>query len=137
LIHFSKGTIICGHIRVITQLVVGCRDVALIRNAVQKIGVPLIIGWCDLDGNGAVDMTDFFSSLQAPGDASALNRCPSLQPSAGGTLAAGRGAVHLNRARVAPDRDFGTRSFYGSLAHRQDADADCLKAEESTGVKPG
>jgi hypothetical protein len=39
--------------------VVSASDVVLIRNAILKTGDPLMIGWCDLDGNGAVDMTDF------------------------------------------------------------------------------
>ncbi len=62
--------------------VVSASDVVLIRNAIQKIGDPLMIGWCDLDGNGAVDMTDFSLARKRRGrtcteplpDASVLGR---------------------------------------------------------------
>ena len=39
--------------------VVNAQDMVLIRNAILKIGDPLMIGWADFDGNGVVDMNDF------------------------------------------------------------------------------
>jgi hypothetical protein len=38
--------------------VVSASDMVLIRNTFQNPGNPLMIGWCDLDGDGAVTMID-------------------------------------------------------------------------------
>jgi hypothetical protein len=38
--------------------VVTASDMVLVRNAFQKTGDPLMIGWCDLDGDGAITITD-------------------------------------------------------------------------------
>ena len=39
----------------------------LIRNAIQQTGDPLMIGWCDLDGNGFVNVTDFSAARKRLG----------------------------------------------------------------------
>jgi hypothetical protein len=46
--------------------VVSASDVVLIRNAIQQ-GDPLMIGWCDLDGNGVVNTTDFSAARKRLG----------------------------------------------------------------------
>jgi hypothetical protein len=38
--------------------VVSASDMVLVRNAFQKTGDPLMIGWCDMDGDGAITITD-------------------------------------------------------------------------------
>jgi dockerin type I repeat protein len=35
------------------------QDMVLIRNAIQKIGDPLMIGWVDVDGDGSIGMNDY------------------------------------------------------------------------------
>ncbi len=39
--------------------VTNAQDMVLIRNAIQKTGDPLMIGWLDVDGDGSVGMNDY------------------------------------------------------------------------------
>ena len=52
--------------------VVNAQDMVLVRNAIQKTGDPLMIGWIDVDGNGVIDMNDFTASPQQAGQPSAM-----------------------------------------------------------------
>ena len=48
--------------------VVSASDIVLIRNAIQKTGDPLMIGWIDLDGDGVIDMKDFTAARSKLGN---------------------------------------------------------------------
>ena len=47
--------------------VVNAKDMVLIRNAIQKIGDPLMIGWADVDGDGVVGMNDYTAARRKLG----------------------------------------------------------------------
>jgi hypothetical protein len=44
--------------------VVSAQDMVLDRNAILKMGDPLMIGWVDLDGNGVID-TKVFTAVRS------------------------------------------------------------------------
>jgi hypothetical protein len=46
---------------------VDSRDMVLIRNAIQKTGDPLMIGWADLDGDGVVGLNDYLAARKKLG----------------------------------------------------------------------
>ena len=52
--------------------VVNVQDMVLVRNAIQKTGDPLMIGWVDVDGNGVIDMNDLTAVRQQAGQPSAM-----------------------------------------------------------------
>jgi hypothetical protein len=47
--------------------IVNAQDMVLIRNAIQKPGDPLMIGWFDVDGSGKVDTLDYTAARKKLG----------------------------------------------------------------------
>jgi hypothetical protein len=47
--------------------VVNSQDMVLIRNAIQKTGDPLMIGWADVDGDGSVVLSDYIAARKKLG----------------------------------------------------------------------
>jgi hypothetical protein len=47
--------------------IVNAQDMVLIRNAIQKVGDPLMIGWADIDGDGSVVRTDYLAARKKLG----------------------------------------------------------------------
>jgi hypothetical protein len=47
--------------------VVNAQDMVLIRNAIQKTGDPLMIGWADVDGLGGLNVNDYLAARKKLG----------------------------------------------------------------------
>jgi hypothetical protein len=47
--------------------IVNAQDMVLIRNAIQKTGDPLMIGWADVDGDGVVSVNDYVAARKKLG----------------------------------------------------------------------